>query len=101
MRNIPYLMAVTLPVPARGFMPPQLETHDGSDQVHNHGDEQEDDGGCLACLCSAEGSVDAIVEHRVGAEAPAGGIANINDACRVKVKVQLQLFFTLWVMILS
>lgn len=90
-------MAVKLPVPAIGFMPPQLETHNGPDQVHNHGDEQKDDGGSLAGLCSAEGSVDAIVENRVGAEAPAGGIANINDACCIKVKVQLQL----WVMIQS
>lgn len=69
-------------------MPPQLQTHDGSDQVHDHGDEQKDDGGGLAGLCSAEGSVDTIVENRVGAEAPAGGIANINDACCIKGKVK-------------
>lgn len=92
-----YLVAVKLPVPASGFVPPQLETHDGSDQVHNHGDEQKDDGGCLASLCSAEASIDAIVENRVGAEAPAGGIANINDACCIKVKVQSKL----WLMIQS
>lgn len=78
-RRSSYLVAVTLPVPARGFMPPQLETHDGSDQVHHHGDKQKDDGGSLTCLGSAEGSVNAIVENRVGAEAPAGGISNIND----------------------
>lgn len=72
-------MAVALPVPACGFMPPQLETHDGSDQVHDHGDKQKNDGGCLTGLCSAEGSVDAIVENRVEAEATAGGISNIND----------------------
>lgn len=76
----PYLVAVTLPVPARGFVPPQLETHDGPDQVHDHGDKQKDDGGSLTGLCSAEGSVDAIVENRVVAEAPAGGISNINDS---------------------
>lgn len=74
-----YLVAVTLPVPACGFMPPQFETHDGSDQVHHHGDKQKDEGGCLTCLCPAEGSVDAIVENRVEAEATAGGILNIND----------------------
>lgn len=74
-----YLMAVTLPVPACGFMPPQLETHDGSDQVHDHGDKEKDDGGRLTCLCSAEGSIDAVVKNRVGAEATAGGVSDIND----------------------
>lgn len=73
-------------------MPPQLETYDGSDQVNNHCDEQKDDGGSLTGLCSAEGSVDAIVENRVGAEAPTGGISNINDAWCIKAQVQLQLF---------
>lgn len=72
-------MAVALPVPARGFVPPQLETHDGSDQVHEQGDKEKDDGGSLTRLCPAEGSVDAVVENRVGAEATAGGISNIND----------------------
>lgn len=75
----PYLVALALPVPARGFVPPQLEAHDGSDQVHHHGDEEEDDGGGLTRLRPAEGAVDAVVENRVGAEAPAGGVPHIND----------------------
>lgn len=73
-------MAVTLSEPACGFVPPKLEAHDRSNEVHHHGDKQKDDGGSLTCLCSAEGSVDAIVENRVRAEAAAGGISDINDA---------------------
>lgn len=75
-----YLLAVLLPVSARGFVPPQLETHHGADQIHHHGDKEEDDGGGLARLRSAEGAVHAAVEDRVGAEPPAGGVSDVDDS---------------------
>lgn len=77
-----HLQAVPLPVPAGGFVPPQLQTHDGADQVHHHGGEQEDDGGRLARLDPAERRVDAGVEDGVGAEAPPGRVPDVDDACR-------------------
>lgn len=75
-----YLLAVLLPVSARSFVPPQLETHHGPDQIHHHGDKEEDDGGRLARLCSAEGAVHAAVEDRVGAEPTASCVSDIDDS---------------------
>lgn len=75
-----HLVAAPLPVAAGGLVPPQLEAHGGSDQVHHQGDEQEDDGGGLARLRPAEGPVDAVVEDRVGAQASAGGVPDVDDA---------------------
>ena len=62
-------------------MAPQLQTDQGADQVEQHGEEEEDDGGRLARLCPAEGPVDGVAEHRVGAEAPAGGVPDVDDRC--------------------
>lgn len=84
-----YLLAVLLPVSARGFVPPQLETHHGADQIHHHGDKEEDDGSGLARLRSAEGAVHAAVEDRVGAEPPAGGVSDVDDSwCNIKQTCQ-------------
>jgi len=74
-----HLLAVLLLVPASGLMPPQLETHDGTDQIHNHSDKQKDDGGGLAGLRYAERSVDAVVEDRVGAETPSSCVSYVDD----------------------
>ena len=65
-------------------MAPQLQTDQGADQVEQHGEEQEDDGGRLARLRAAEGPVDGVVEHRVGAEPPAGGVPDVDDRCGTK-----------------
>lgn len=78
------LLAVALPVSARSFVPPQLETHHGADQVHHHGHKQEDDGGGLARLCSAEGAGQAVVEDRIGAEPPAGRVSDVDDSWRTQ-----------------
>lgn len=67
-------------------MSPQLETHHGSNQIHNHGDKQKYYGSSLACLCSAEGPADAIVEDRVGAEPSASCVSDINNAWGTKNK---------------
>lgn len=70
-------------------MSPQLETHHGSNQIHNHGDEQKYNGSSLACLCSAEGPADAIVEDWVGAEPSAGCVPHINNAWGTKKNKQV------------
>lgn len=67
-------------------MAPQLEADAGADQVDDHGEEQEDDGGRLSGLRPAEGAAHAVVEHGVGAQAPAGGVAHVDDACAQKKK---------------
>lgn len=79
-----YLAAVLLPISAYSFMSPQLETHDGSNQINDHGDKQEDDGGRLTSLCSAERPVDAVVKNRIWAESSTGCVAHIYDACQRK-----------------
>lgn len=61
-------------------MPPQLETHHGTDQINHHGDKEEDDGSSLASLRSAEGAVHAIVEDWVGAEPTTGRVSDIDNS---------------------
>lgn len=61
-------------------MPPQLETHHGTDQIHYHGDKEEDDGGRLARLRSAKGAVHAVVEDRIGAEPTASRVSDVDDS---------------------
>lgn len=65
-------------------MSPQLETHDGSDQVHEQSDKQKDDGSCLASLCSAERPINAVVEDWEGAEPSTSRVADIDDAWQQK-----------------
>ena len=60
-------------------MSPQLETHDGSNQINNHCDKQKDDGSSLASLCSAERTIDAIVEDWVGAEPSTSCVTYIDN----------------------
>lgn len=74
-----YLLAVLLPVSARSFVPPQLETHHGTDQIHHHGDKEEDDSSSLARLRSAEGAVQAVVEDGIGAEPTASRVSDVDD----------------------
>lgn len=75
-----YLLAVLLPVSARSLAPPQLETHHGADQIHHHGDKEENDGGRLARLRSAEGAVHAVVEDGIGAEPAPSRVPDVDDS---------------------
>lgn len=74
-----HLVADPLPESACGLVPPQLQTHHGSDQVNHHGDEQEDDGGRLARLRPAERSVYAVVEDGIGAEPATRRVPDVDD----------------------
>lgn len=81
-----HLLAVSLPVPACRFMPPQLETHNGSNQIHNHSDKQKDNGCSLTRLHSAEHSIDAVVEDGVETKTSTIGVTNVNDTWLTEYK---------------
>lgn len=82
MGALSHLEAEALSQPASRFVPPQLKANDGADQVHQHGDEEEDDGSGLSGLRAAKGPVDAIVEDGIVTKAATDGVPHIHDPAR-------------------